>query len=87
MLNSPLSGSERSPPLLVAVEADLMRHRGGPLRQDREVVLVTAPNREAEQLEKWVTDWLTARVPEPDRDCRPHRLTSRRVEAARSVEP
>lgn len=51
---------------MVAVEADLMRHRGGPLREDREVVLVTAPDRDAEQLEKWVTDWRKARVPEPD---------------------
>lgn len=33
-------------------------------REDREMLLVTAPGWDAEQLERWVTDWLTARIPE-----------------------
>jgi len=36
-------------------------------REDREVVLVAAPDWDAEQLERWVTDWLEARIPELDR--------------------
>ncbi|MEX5259963.1 hypothetical protein [Kocuria sp. CPCC 205263] len=33
-------------------------------REDREMLLVTAPDWDAEQLEQWVTDWLTAGIPE-----------------------
>lgn len=33
-------------------------------REDREVVLVTAPDWDAERLERWVLDWLKARLPE-----------------------
>jgi hypothetical protein len=33
-------------------------------REDREVLLVRAPDWHAEQLEQWVTDWLKARIPE-----------------------
>ncbi|MFF0905727.1 UNVERIFIED_CONTAM: hypothetical protein RF653_18810 [Kocuria sp. CPCC 205316] len=33
-------------------------------REDHEMLLVTAPDWDAEQLEQWVTDWLTARIPE-----------------------
>lgn len=56
--------------------ADRKPHRGilGPrlclpcrqAREDREMLLVTAPDWDAEQLEQWVTDWLTARIPELD---------------------
>mgnify|MGYP004479034663 CR=1 FL=1 len=33
-------------------------------REDREVVLVTAPDWKSQQLERWVTGWLKARIPE-----------------------
>jgi hypothetical protein len=33
-------------------------------REDREVLLVTAPGWDAERLERWVVDWLKARLPE-----------------------
>lgn len=33
-------------------------------REDREVLLVTAPDWDAERLERWVLDWLKARLPE-----------------------
>lgn len=33
-------------------------------REDREVVLVRAPDWDAHQLEQWVLDWLKARIPE-----------------------
>ena len=33
-------------------------------REDREVVLVTAPDWDAERLERWVLDWLKGRLPE-----------------------
>ena len=33
-------------------------------REDREVVLVEAPDWDAERLERWVLDWLKARLPE-----------------------
>lgn len=33
-------------------------------REDREVVLVSALDWDAEQLEQWVANWLTARIPE-----------------------
>ncbi|HSN35520.1 MAG TPA: hypothetical protein VLT34_04160 [Arthrobacter sp.] len=33
-------------------------------REDREVLLVTAPDWDADRLERWVLEWLKARLPE-----------------------